>query len=127
MPAVDAAAALAELTGLSSQIEEAAIIGEKGDVLAGTPGDGTALADVARALLERAEALQGRPPLEVDVSTADGNVFVARESGLTIVATTLPEPLPGLVFYDLKNCLRQVEQPKPRRRRAKTKEASDAS
>jgi hypothetical protein len=124
---VDAAAALAELTGLSSQIEEAAILGEQGDVLAGTPGDGTALADVARALLERAESLQGRPPVDVDVSTAAGHVFVARESGLTIVATTMPEPSPGLVFYDLKNCLRQVEQPKPRRRRAKAKEAGDAS
>ena len=124
---MDAAAALAELTELSSQIEEAAIVNEQGDVLAGTQGDGTALASVGRELLERAAALDGRRPVQVEVATAAGNVFVACDSGLTIVATTMPEPSPGLVFYDLKNCLRQVEQPKPRRRRAKAKESSDAS
>jgi hypothetical protein len=129
VPAVDAAAALAELTELSSQIEDAAILTEQGDVLAGTQGDGTALADVGRALLERAAALDGRRPVQVEVATAAGSVFVARENGLTIVATTMPEPSPGLIFYDLKNCLRQVEQPKPkpRRRRPKAKEAGDAS
>jgi hypothetical protein len=124
---VDAAAALAELTELSSQIEEAAIIDEQGEVLAGTQGDGTPLADVGRALLERAAYVQGREPVQVDVATAQGSVFVARDGGLTIVATTTAEPSPGLVFYDLKSCLRQVEQPKPRRRRAKAKETGDAS
>src|SRR5207247_3435206 len=70
VPAVDAAAALAELTELSSQIEEAAIVNEQGDVLAGTQGDGTALASVGRELLERAAALDGRRPVQVEVATA---------------------------------------------------------
>jgi hypothetical protein len=126
---VDAAGALAELTGLSSQIEEAAIVNEQGDVLAGTQGEGQALAAVGRALLEGAARLQGREPVQVDVTTGTGSVFVAREGDLTIVATTTAEPSPGLVSYDLKNCLRHVEQPKPkpRRRRTKAKEPSDAS
>ena len=85
------------------------------------------LVTAERELLERTAALDGRRPVEVEVATAAGNVFVACDSGLTIVATTMPEPSPGLVFYDLKNCLRQVEQPKPRRRRARAKESSDAS
>ncbi len=45
-----------------------------------------------------------------------------------IAATTTPEPTVGLVFYDLKTCLRSVDvpkQPKPApRKRAPAKKAS---
>ncbi len=46
-------------------------------------------------------------------------MFVVRDEQRTIAATTGPEPTVGLVFYDLKSCLRSVaaeEKPKPRRR-----------
>jgi hypothetical protein len=48
-------------------------------------------------------------------------VFVAADGDRLIAATTRPDPTVGLVFYDLKSCLRGVSEeaeakPKPRRR-----------
>jgi len=50
---------------------------------------------------------------------AEGSVFVVRDDGRLIAATTTPEPTVGLVFYDLKSCLRAAapeDPPKPQRR-----------
>ena len=51
-------------------------------------------------------------------------MFVVRDGGRTIAATTGPAPTAGLVLYDLRTCLRQLadgesDPPKKRRRRAK--------
>ena len=125
MRAVDAAQALAELTEISSEIETAAIADQQGNVTATTHQSGDALAAAGRALLEHAARVQGREPAQVDVATARGSVFVVRDDGRTIVATTAPEPTAGLVFYDLKTCLRALDAPKPKRRRTKPKEPVD--
>jgi len=67
-----------------------------------------------------------------EVATAEGSVFVVRGEGRLIAATTTPEPTVGLVFYDLKSCLRALgveEKPKaakPRARRAPAKKAPAA-
>lgn len=124
MRAVDAAQALAELREVSSEIEAAVIGDDKGNVVAAT-ADGETLADAGRSLLEQAVRVRRREPAQLDVATDKGSVFVVRDNGLTIVATTAPEPAAGLVFYDLKTCLRAVEAPKPKRRRAKQKEPGD--
>jgi hypothetical protein len=46
------------------------------------------------------------------------------------VATTSPEPTSGLVFYDLKTCLRSLAQPEPKpkpvRKRRSPKPEADA-
>jgi hypothetical protein len=48
-----------------------------------------------------------------------------------IAATTSPEPTVGLVFYDLKTCLRSIDEPqaepkpKPRARSRKPPEETD--
>jgi hypothetical protein len=123
--AVDAAKALAELTEVSSEIEAAAIADDQGKVVAATRGDGDALAGSGRALLEHAARVQGREPAHLEVATAAGSVFVVREDGRTIVATTAPEPSAGLVFYDLKTCLGALEQQNAKRRRTKRKESVD--
>jgi hypothetical protein len=51
----------------------------------------------------------------------EGSVFVVRDGKRLIVATTAPEPTVGLVFYDLKSALRDLEtkpkaKPTPRKR-----------
>ena len=125
MRVVDAADALAELTQVSSEIEAAAIADDQGNVVAATRGDGDALAAAGRALLDHAVRVQGREAAQLEVATTAGSVFVVREDGRTIVATTAPEPSAGLVFYDLKNCLRALEAPNRKRRRTKTKEPVD--
>jgi predicted regulator of Ras-like GTPase activity (Roadblock/LC7/MglB family) len=128
-PAMDAAQALADLTEISSQIESAALFGEDGKVGASTFADeerAQAFVRVARELLDAAAGLRSSvSPNQVEVATAEGSVFVVRDDGRLIAATTTPEPTVGLVFYDLKSCLRAVaasaaeDEPKPKRRAPK--------
>jgi predicted regulator of Ras-like GTPase activity (Roadblock/LC7/MglB family) len=119
---MDAAQALADLTEISSQIEAAALFGENGDVAASTFGDeerARAFVSTARELLDAAAGLRSSAaPNQLEVATAEGSVFVVRDDGRLIAATTTPEPTVGLVFYDLKSCLRSAaeEPPKPARR-----------
>ena len=129
---MDAAQALADLTEISSQIESAVIVDDAGAVACTTLADGNGLAEAGRALLDQAEAARGSRPTQLEAATADGSVFVLSDGKRTIVATTGPEPTVGLVFYDLKSCLRAVAaespeeaKPKPRARR-KSQESSAA-
>jgi predicted regulator of Ras-like GTPase activity (Roadblock/LC7/MglB family) len=128
---MDAAQALADLTEISSQIEAAALFGENGDVTASTFADeGRAREFVrsARELLDAAAGLRSSAePNQVEVATAEGSVFVVRDDGRLIAATTTPEPTVGLVFYDLKSCLRAAapEEAKPARRAGTRKKSED--
>jgi predicted regulator of Ras-like GTPase activity (Roadblock/LC7/MglB family) len=115
---MDAEQALADLMEISSQIEAAVIFDEAGKVAGSTLGDAARADDLARRageLLERAASLRGGEavPTQVEVATNDGSVFVVRDANARIVATTSPQPTVGLVFYDLKSALRQIEQAPP--------------
>jgi predicted regulator of Ras-like GTPase activity (Roadblock/LC7/MglB family) len=118
---MDAAQALADLTEISSQILAAALIEQDGKVAASTLPDDARAGAFARAaseLVGAAESVRsmgGESLTQLEVATAEGSVFVVRDAGRTIAATTSPEPTVGLVFYDLKSCLRSAadEQPAP--------------
>jgi predicted regulator of Ras-like GTPase activity (Roadblock/LC7/MglB family) len=125
---MDAAQALADLTEISSQVEEAAIVGADGAVLASTFGDeerARRFAEAARRLVEAADEVRASHGLtglaQLEAATLDGSVFVVRDGERLIAATTRPDPTVGLVFYDLKHALRSVEEPKPKRKRATKK------
>jgi predicted regulator of Ras-like GTPase activity (Roadblock/LC7/MglB family) len=111
---MDAAQALADLTEISSQIQAAALIEPDGKVAASTLGDDSRAGAFARAasdLVNAAETVRpvgGESLTQLEVATAEGSVFVVRDAGRTIAATTSPEPTVGLVFYDLKSCLRSA-------------------
>jgi predicted regulator of Ras-like GTPase activity (Roadblock/LC7/MglB family) len=112
---MDAAQALADLTEISSQVVQVAIVDRDGSVLATTiPDRGRAERFVAAVagMLDEAEALgvaRGLSGLsQVESSTLEGSVFAVRRDGRLIVATTMPDPTVGLVFYDLKHCLGSV-------------------
>jgi len=130
---MDAAQALADLTEISSQIECAVLFAEGGEVLGSTLDDAGAAAALARGaaeLLERAGAFrsEGGRVTQLEASTPEGSVFVVRDDGRGIVATTTPQPTVGLVFYDLKSCLRsaaETEEKPKRRRRTTPKPASE--
>jgi predicted regulator of Ras-like GTPase activity (Roadblock/LC7/MglB family) len=134
-PAMDAAQALADLTEISSQIESAALFAEDGEVVASTYSDderARAFVGAARELLDAAATLRSAAsPNQIEVATAEGSVFVVRGDGRLIAATTTPEPTVGLVFYDLKSCLRaaaeEKPEPKPKRRTRKKAEDPDGS
>jgi hypothetical protein len=120
---MDAAQALAELTELSSQVERAIILEEGGEILASTDEnslDSEVLAGAALALVASAGELHATAAevARVEVELAEGGLFVLREGGRTIAATTGPGPTSGLVVYDLRTCLNGIEV-KPKRRRAK--------
>jgi predicted regulator of Ras-like GTPase activity (Roadblock/LC7/MglB family) len=134
---MDPAQALADLTEISSQIRAAVILDAAGKISASTLSDDATAERVARAareLLEAAEEVRradGEPRLaQLEAATPAGSVFVVREGEQTIAAATSAEPTVGLVFYDLKSCLRSAvaeEAPNARRRttRRKTESASE--
>jgi len=113
-----AAAALADLVEISSQVEAAVVVGDDGAVTASTLDDelrAKRFAESARRLFDAAvdnEAEIGSPPLQqLEAATLEGSVFVVRDAGRLIAAITGPEPTVGLVFYDLKTCLRALAGP----------------
>ncbi len=123
------AEALRDLTEISTQIETAVVVDREGTVLASTVDDERAgrLAQSALELLRGAEEHRPEAGLELvqlDVALRGGSVFVVADGDRVIVATTREEPTVGLVFYDLKSCLRGLgEEPKPKpkpRPRART-------
>jgi predicted regulator of Ras-like GTPase activity (Roadblock/LC7/MglB family) len=137
---VDAAQVLKDLTEISSQIEAAVLVAADGSVLAATLADETAagrLATAAQALVGAAAAAphaSGEEPLvQLEVATAEGNVFVVRDRERLVAAVTSADPTAGLVFYDLKSCLRAAAaeqgdgKPRPRARRARTAAVEGAS
>lgn len=109
---MDAAQALADLTEISSQIEGAVLAEADGKVLASTFSQGVRGEDVARAAAELVRAAEGTRPqdavglAQIQAATPLGSVFVVRDDARFIAAITAPEPTVGLVFYDLKTCLR---------------------
>jgi predicted regulator of Ras-like GTPase activity (Roadblock/LC7/MglB family) len=132
---VEPAAALADLTEISSQIDTAAVFQADGSTLASTFADDTLAARLvgsARELLEAAEAGpggEGRTLTQLEVALREGSVFVVRDGELTVAATTAASPTAGLVLYDLRTCLRSLapseQSAAPRRQRAK-KTTADA-
>jgi predicted regulator of Ras-like GTPase activity (Roadblock/LC7/MglB family) len=129
---MDAAQAIADLTEISPQVRDVAVIAADGTVV------GSNLADEAGAkrLVEAAQKLVGaaeelRPGVaQLEAATLAGSVFVVRDGERLIAATTTPEPTVGLVFYDLKSCLRSVEEPKkpaPRKRAPAKKATGDGA
>jgi hypothetical protein len=128
---VDAAQAIGDLTEISPQVRYVAVIEADGSVTGSNLADANAaqrLADGAKRLVDEAQAF--RPDVaQLEAATLDGSVFVVRDGGRMIAATTTPEPTVGLVFYDLKTCLRSVDKPaKPApRKRAPKKAAGDAA
>jgi predicted regulator of Ras-like GTPase activity (Roadblock/LC7/MglB family) len=126
---MDAAQALSELTALSAQITSAIVIDADGSPLASTLDDVAAaeLAPTVQELLAAAgRAGDGRQLAQLQLSTPEGGVFLVRDGDRAIAATTRPAPAAGLVFYDLKTCLRSIsDEPKPKPRARK--KAGDAA
>ena len=123
---------LKDLTEISTQIESAVVLDREGTVVASTLDDERAgrLAGSALELLRAAEEVRPQDAgelVQLDVAFRDGSVFLVADSDRLIAATTRPEPTAGLVFYDLKSCLRtlgnaekpKAAKPKPKRAPAK--------
>jgi predicted regulator of Ras-like GTPase activity (Roadblock/LC7/MglB family) len=116
--AVDPAQALADLTEISSQIEAAVLVDADGAVLASTFADAEKGERMARAALdfihaaERARRESAERLVQVEAATPGGSLFVVRDDARVAAAVTGADPTSGLVFYDLKTCLRLVGEEK---------------
>ena len=124
------AQALADLTEISTQVEAAVVFDREGTVLGSTVDDeragrlASSALELVRAAEEAATGADAGELVQLDVALAGGSVFVAADSDRLIAATTAPDPTVGLVFYDLKSCLRglaEESKPKPRKRAAPAK------
>jgi predicted regulator of Ras-like GTPase activity (Roadblock/LC7/MglB family) len=123
---VDAAQAIADLTEISPQVRHVVVIAPDGSLVGSNadPAAAQKLADGARELIEAAEEL--RPGVsQLEAATVSGSMFVVRDGDRLIAATTSPEPTVGLVFYDLKTCVRSIDEPKPKA--APKKKVDDAA
>jgi predicted regulator of Ras-like GTPase activity (Roadblock/LC7/MglB family) len=114
---MDAAQALADLTEISAQIEAAVLADADGSVVASTfrePSRGDELARAAAELVSAADEARGDAPagglVQIQAATARGSVFVVRDDRHVVAALTGAKPTVGLVFYDLKTCLRMLER-----------------
>jgi predicted regulator of Ras-like GTPase activity (Roadblock/LC7/MglB family) len=112
---MDPTDALADLKQISPQITRAVIVANDGAVEASTLADADAAERMARSATALYEAaLQatsdlGRPALaQVEVAMRDGSVFAVRDPQRMVCAVTDVDPTVGLIFYDLKTCLRSV-------------------
>jgi len=123
---MDAAAALERLREISSQVRAAVIFERGGKVVGSTFADEQRAKDVAEeaeALLTEAEQRRDAGDeaaefVQLEVALQGGSVFVVRDGDRLIAATTQPEPTVGLVFYDLKSCLRDLDTPATPKKRA---------
>jgi predicted regulator of Ras-like GTPase activity (Roadblock/LC7/MglB family) len=123
---MDAAAALERLREISSQVRAAVIFERGGKVVGSTFADDLRAKDVAaeaEALLTEAEQRrdaggEAAEFAQLEVALQGGSVFVVRDGDRLIAATTQPEPTVGLVFYDLKSCLRDLDTPAAPKKRA---------
>jgi predicted regulator of Ras-like GTPase activity (Roadblock/LC7/MglB family) len=114
---MDPAEALTDLKQISTQVERAVVVRNDGTLEASTLRDGAAAQRIARGaadLWEAAEAARsslGRPPLsQLEVATPDGSVFAVRDDARMVCAVTGGDPTVGLIFYDLKTCLRNIAE-----------------
>lgn len=133
---MDAAQALADLIEISTQIEAAVLVDSEGSVVATSVTDGVkadAFGRAARNLLaavdESMSGARSEKVVQVQAVTPEGCVFVVRDDERMVAAVTVPDPTVGLVFYDLKTCLRHAAgeelAPKPKRREAPKQEEAD--
>lgn len=107
--------ALAGLVEVATQIRAAVLADAAGAVLASAGLDrerATGFAAEARRLLAAAEEAsggEGREQLvQIQAALPGGSIFVVRDDERLVAAVTLPQPTAGLVFYDLKTCLRHA-------------------
>ena len=127
---MDPSAALARLRDISSQVRAAVIFERGGKVVGSTVADSERAKQVAQEsgdLLAEAEIRGGDGGssefAQLEVALQAGSVFVVRHGDRLIAATTPPEPTVGLVFYDLKSCLRDLDEAAPAKKAPPTRQS----
>ena len=101
----DAALAPDRFEQLSTDVKACVLLGPDGELVAADTGhdaEGERLAELTRALLDRAAAPQ------IEVSTGTGIVYAIRHDGWTLAAVTGRFALSSLVFFDMRKTLEEL-------------------
>jgi hypothetical protein len=102
--------ALDYLGELSTDIRAAAVLDASGKLAAVTGGDeerGEQMCQLATELLDTA-AETGEGIDQVEAVTTDGSVFAVRGRSWTVAVVAGRQPLASLMFYDLRNVVRDL-------------------
>jgi hypothetical protein len=102
-----AEAAVAFLTEMTPDLRGAAILDGDGNVLAAS-GEEAAWGEAARAILAAADGADSESAEQVHVATERGEAFVLRHHGLVAVAVSERFPLTSLLFFDMRQALREL-------------------
>ena len=108
--ALTPALALDYLGELSTDIHAAVVIDAQGDLAAVTGDDrerGEKMRTLALELLDAA-AETGEGVDQVEVGTPEGSVFAVRGQSWTVAVVAGRQPLSSLMFYDLRNVVRDL-------------------
>lgn len=101
----------ARLVERSTDVLAAVVLDAAGGLLdAEGVEDGSAreLGDLARGLVERADAVSPDPVEQIEVQTAGGAVFAVRDTRHVLACVTRRAALPALVLYDLRHALGEL-------------------
>ncbi len=99
--------ALAFLAEMSPDLRGGAILGSDGVVLAAS-GHSDRWGEDAAALLDVADRAGEEPVEQVHIATEQGEVFALRHAGLSAVAVTERFALASLMFFDMRQTLRDL-------------------
>ena len=128
---MDAAQALADLTEISAQIDGAVLAGNEGSIVASTFAQEDRGKDLARAAVELLAAAgesraEGQELVQIQAATPRGSLFVVQDGEHVVAALTGPRPTVGLVFYDLKTCLRMLAREEAKAQKPAETEATES-
>jgi len=101
----------ARLVDSSTDVLAAVLLDAAGGLVetAGIESDGAReVAELARQLVERADAVSPDPVAQLEVQTAGGAVFAVRDSRHVLACVTRRAALPALVLYDLGHALGEL-------------------
>ncbi|HEX2183567.1 MAG TPA: roadblock/LC7 domain-containing protein [Rubrobacteraceae bacterium] len=109
---------VAELRGLSGDIESCGVLSQEGELLSSSHGEGverervTAMLAALANLAERVARQGGKEHAsQVRVKTEGGHVLLVRlDGGGALAATTGPDARVGLVLYDMRNARAEAEK-----------------
>jgi hypothetical protein len=103
--------ALQYLGEISTDIKASVLVAsDASTAVTSRPGEaGDQLPALTAELFERADAADGDPVSQVEVSTGDGGVFAVRNERWTVAVVTGRFALSSLMFYDLRSVLDDLE------------------
>jgi predicted regulator of Ras-like GTPase activity (Roadblock/LC7/MglB family) len=105
--------AVGRLVDTSADVVAAVLVDAAGTLVEASEADaGRAreLGELARELVERADAAGGEPVEQIEVQVGEGSVFAVRSPRHVLACVARRAALPALVLYDLRHGLAELER-----------------